>query len=121
MARYFISSFNSSNFFSSCKELSARQCNQALQRAVLYQRATDLQRDGCLSFYNPIKAAVCIPVALLCPKAGAFQNPCAEAICYHGVIISQRAKSNHLIHIHEAVSYRFSRKSSTCRLSNIWP
>jgi hypothetical protein len=46
MARYFISSFNSSNFFSSYKELSARQCNQALQRAVIYQRVTDLQSGG---------------------------------------------------------------------------
>jgi len=91
MARYFISSFNSSNFFSSYNELSTRlnQINLCKERFII-----KLRQSFKVPFLNLCKVEVCCPVAISCPKAETFQNPVAVAICYHGAIKCQMAKTN---------------------------
>jgi len=81
MARYFISSFNNSYFFSSYNGLSARlyQINLCKERFII-----KLRWPFKVPFLNPCKVEVCCPVAINCPKAETIQNPIVMVICNHG-------------------------------------
>ena len=88
MARYFISSFNNSYFFSSYNGLSARlyQINLCKERFIIKLRWTFK-----VQFLNPCKVQVCCPVAINCPNAGTIQNPIVAVVFNHGAKALQRS------------------------------